>query len=167
MVYKFDYLLDNDFFNCIDGPEVRKGKVKVALSVVRVSSAFELNFRIDGIISAICDRCLDEIEIPIETTNRLIVTFGETYSEISDERVIVPEEEGFINIAWFMYEFIALAIPIKHVHEVGNCNEEMAIKLRAHCVDERMEEDENPESGNSNRMSDPRWDMLRKLKEDN
>lgn len=34
--------------------------------------------------------------------------------------VIVPEEDGYINVAWFMYEFIALSIPMKHVHAPGN-----------------------------------------------
>jgi len=166
-IYKFDYLLDNDFFSHLDGPEVRKGRVNVALSVVRVSSAFELDFRIDGVITVTCDRCLDEFEIPVETINRLIVTFGETYSEISDERIVIPQEEGFINIAWFMYEFIALAIPIKHAHKTGDCNKEMALKLRAHCVEERREEDECSASSNSHQEIDPRWDKLRFFREDN
>ena len=33
----------------------------------------------------------------------------------------IPEEEGEINIAWFLYEFVVLDIPIKHVHEPGKC----------------------------------------------
>lgn len=165
--YKFDYLLDNDFFESVDGPEVRKGKVNVSLAVVRVSSAFELDFHIEGVVTVTCDRCLEELEIPIETSNRLIVTFGETYAEVSDDRIIISEEEGFINIAWYMYEFIALAIPMKHVHEAGDCNEVMASKLREFCVDELTEEDDVEEPENGRRTSDPRWDKLRRLMEDN
>ena len=160
-------MLDNEFFENVDGPEVRQGKVNVSLSVVRMSSAFELNFRIEGIVTVICDRCLDDMEIPVETINRLIVTFGETYAETSDEQVIVSEEEGFINIAWYMYEFIALAIPIKHVHESGECNEDMASKLNELCVDEFSDNDEVSEHKRGDQPVDPRWDALRNLIGDN
>jgi len=165
--YKFDYLLDNDFFERIDGPEVRKGKVNVALSVMRVSSVFELDFRINGVITVDCDRCLEDLEIPVETINRLIVTFGETYAETSDERIIVSEEEGFINIAWYLYEFIALAIPMKHIHAPGECNEVMASKLREYSVEELKEADKVAESEDGSRSVDPRWDVLRNLIKDN
>ena len=181
--YEFDYVLENEFFESVDGPEVRQGKVNVSLSVVRMASAFELNFRIEGVVMVACDRCLEDMEFPVETINRLIVTFGEMYTETSDEQVIVSEDEGFINVAWYMYEFIALAIPIKHVHEPGECNEVMASKLNELCVDElgddsEVSEDEDGDisgdgdreaSGHekSNRSTDPRWDTLRDLIGDN
>ena len=165
--YKFDYLLDNDFFRQIDGPEVGKGKVNVSLSVVRFSSIFEFNFYINGVVTVDCDRCLEEMEIPIETKNRLVVTFGDRYAETSDEQVTVSEEEGFINIAWYLYEFIALSIPMKHIHKPGDCNEVMASKLSAHIVDELMETDASTESEADSRTTDPRWDMLRNLMKDN
>ena len=173
--YKFDYVLDNGFFESVDGLEVRQGKVNVSLSVVRMSSAFELGFRIKGVVTVSCDRCLEDMEIPVETINRLIVTFGEMYEETSDEQVIVSEEEGFINVAWYMYEFIALAIPIKHFHEPGECNEEMASKLSELCVDEVSEDDEFSKDGEreasghekSVKPTDPRWEALRNLIGDN
>ncbi len=65
--------------------------------------------------------CLDDMNLDVDTQSRLIVKFGKEYSEESDEIVIIPEEEGEINIAWFLYEFIALTIPIKHVHPTGEC----------------------------------------------
>jgi uncharacterized metal-binding protein YceD (DUF177 family) len=166
--YEFDYLLDNDFFENVDGPEVRKGKVNVSVAVVRVSSTFEIDVQADGVITVLCDRCLEDVEIPIETENRLMVTFGETYAETSDERIIISEEEGFINMAWYLYEFIALAIPIKHVHEPGGCNEMMVSKLRELCVDEVTEgSEEETDPDESRRPIDPRWDVLRHLIEDN
>jgi len=173
--YEFDYVLENEFFESVDGPEVRQGKVNVSLSVVRMSSAFELNFHIEGVVTVTCDRCLEDMEFEIETINRLIVTFGEMYAETSDEQVIVSEDDGFINVAWYMYEFIALAIPIKHVHEPGECDEEMASKLNELCVDEfdedgaslENEDGETSEHEKSSRPADPRWDALRNLIGDN
>lgn len=165
--YKFDYVLDDDFFERVDGPEVRKGMVNVALSVAQVSSVFEMVFCMNGKITVTCDRCLDDMEIPIVTENRLIVTLGEMYAETSDEQIIISEEEGFINIAWYLYEFIALAIPIKHVHPPGDCNEIMASRLRELCVDNLSEEEVTPDSEFNCQNVDPRWEALRHLIGDN
>ena len=63
------------------------------------------------------------MEQAVKSTDSLVVKFGAEYAEEADNLVIVPEDEGFINVAWFMYEFVALAIPMKHVHAPGECNE--------------------------------------------
>ncbi|MDR1523708.1 MAG: DUF177 domain-containing protein [Tannerella sp.] len=180
--YQFDYVLGDDFFERVDGSEIRQGNINVSLSVVHISSAFELDFHIDGVVTMTCDRCLDDMEVPVVTENRLLVTFGETYAEISDEHIVVSEDEGFINVAWYMYEFIALAVPVKRVHETGGCNEMMVLKLKELCVDEIAEDedffreadelgemngsdddDADPVSGKSNKPIDPRWEALRNL----
>ena len=166
--YSFEYALGDEFFDSINGPEIRQGDVSVSLTVVRVASAFEFNFQIEGVVTVICDRCLDDMEVSVETKNRLIVTFGEAYTETSDEQVVVSEEDGFIDVAWYMYEFIALAIPIKHVHESGECNEIMTSRLREVCVDEIGEDDDDAlTSEEGQRPVDPRWNALRNLMGDN
>ena len=129
-IHEFEYLLENKFFVDIDGDQVQKGKVKVNLTVKRSSMMFEMNFQIEGVVMVPCDRCLDDMEIPIVTHNRLVVKFGKEYAEESDEVVVIPEDEGAINLAWFLYEFIALAIPMKHVHAPGKCNKAMSSKLK-------------------------------------
>ena len=168
--HDFEYLLENKFFVDIDGNEVQKGHVHVQLTVKKSSMAFELNFQIVGMVIIPCDRCLDDMELPIETQDKLIVKFGKEYAEESDEIVIVPEEEGTINVAWFIYESIALAIPIKHVHAAGKCNKAMAAKLRQHTaisrddlaepLDEGQEEAADEQDAG---VSDPRWDALKGL----
>ena len=168
--HEFEYLLEDKFFVDIDGNEVHKGHVHVQLAVKKSSVAFELNFQIAGTVIIPCDRCLDDMELPIETQDKLIVKFGKEYAEESDEIVIVPEEEGTINVAWFIYEFIALAIPIKHVHAAGKCNKAMAAKLRQHTAISRDDLSEPLDEGSEEvsdeqdaSVSDPRWDALKGL----
>ncbi|MDR0836119.1 MAG: DUF177 domain-containing protein [Tannerella sp.] len=159
-----DYEIGNDFFELVEGIEVRQGKVGVTVEVIEASSAYEMRFHTEGVVKVECDRCLDDVEMPVEADNKLLVTFGETYSETSDEHIIVSEEEGTINIAWFMYEFIVLALPLKRVHKEGECDENVASKLRELCVEEAGEEDTSETDGNS--YTDPRWEALRKLIEE-
>lgn len=170
-VHDFEFLLDNKFFADIDGTEVQKGKIKASVSVKRGAMMFELSFHLEGVAIVPCDRCLDDMEVPVDTHNRLVVKFGKEYSEEGDDIVIVPEEEGEINIAWFLYEFVALAIPMKHVHAPGKCNKTMAAKLRQHSsrrvdeeddLDDEMSESDTQFEDDKN-YTDPRWDALKGL----
>ncbi|MCC8143804.1 MAG: DUF177 domain-containing protein [Tannerellaceae bacterium] len=171
-VHEYEYLLENKFFVDIDGDEVRKGKVNVKLTVKRTSAAFDITFQITGAVMVSCDRCLDEMEIPVETQNRLVVKFSKDYAEESDEVVVIPEEEGAINLAWFLYEFVALAVPMKHVHAPEKCNKSMSSKLKKHTA--RSTDDENDgfadddviaadDDAQDSGSTDPRWDALKGL----
>ena len=158
----------------IDGDQVQKGKVKVRLTVKRSSMMFEMNFQIEGVVMVPCDRCLDDMEIPVDTHNRLVVKFGKEYAEESDEVVVIPEDEGAINLAWFLYEFIALAIPMKHVHAPGKCNKAMSSKLKKHTARSTEDGDNGYEDDGVEDditiddvpvATDPRWDGLKGLLE--
>ena len=172
----YEYHLDDQFFKNIDGPEVQRGSVDVALSVKRTGGTFELKFAINGIILIPCDRCLDNMDFEVATNEHLYVKFGSEYSEENDDVVIVPEAEGEINIAWFLYEFIALTIPLKHVHPAGKCNKTMSMKLKKHSArsaddgdedDNGIFDDESDADDMTNEEIDPRWDELKKLIDNN
>ena len=172
-VHTYEYELDRKFFEAIDGEEVKKGDVNVILNVRRTSSSFELNFDIEGVIKVSCTRCLDDMNLDVDTESRLIVKFGSEYSEESDEIVIIPEVEGEINIAWFLYEFIALTIPIKHVHPRGECNRTVSSKFKKHRAvsaddedddsDDIIDDDSEPQEDEDVQQTDPRWDALREI----
>ena len=167
---EYQYQLDNDFFLDLDAPEVQKGQVNVTLKVRKTSGIYQLDFHTEGKVIVICDRCLDEMEQPIETEDRLKVKLGSEYSEV-DDMVIVPEEEGYINVAWFIYEFIALSIPMKHVHAPGKCNKDMVSKLSKHLRVSGDDEDDDDfleeDSSNEPQTIDPRWNELKKILDNN
>ena len=167
---EYKYQLDNQFFLDLDAPEVQKGQVNVTLKVCKTSGVYQLNFHTEGKVVVICDRCLDEMEQTIESDDRLKVKLGEEYDE-NDDLVIVPEEEGYINVAWFIYEFIALSIPMKHVHAPGKCNKDMVNKLSKHLRvsgDEKEDDFEgSDESEEQPQPIDPRWNELKKILDNN
>ncbi len=150
-----EFKLDDSYFKAIDAPDIQRGELSSSLSISRTDDFFELNFHTEGIVHIPCDICLDDMEQSIETDDRLLVRFGEDYSE-EDDLVIVAENEGILDVAWFIYEFIALNIPIKHVHAPGKCNPAMIEMLQEHSAARSGEEEEE--------TVDPRWAALLKLK---
>lgn len=174
----YELQLNNQFFVDLDAPEVQKGKLTVQLTVKKtLSGVYVLDSEIEGFVIVPCDRCLDDMEIPISTTDQLKVKLGEDFSDDGDI-VIVPESDGYINLAWFIYEFIALNIPMKHVHAPGKCNKGMINKLGKHLrttsnddSDDDVQVDIPDESlkdtVNDSDDIDPRWSELKKILDNN
>ena len=128
----FHFDLDNSFFEALDASEVRGGDLKATVEVRPVThGSFELQFHAEGTAVVSCDLCLDDMDQPIIADGMLIVRFGDVEAVQTGgdtdggDIVVVDENEGIVDVSWFIYEFIALAIPIKHVHEDGECNPEM------------------------------------------
>jgi uncharacterized metal-binding protein YceD (DUF177 family) len=172
----FEYDLDDAYFKKIDSPEVQKGNIKAKVSVLKKLSTYELQFVIEGTVIIPCDRCLDDMVQSIHYKEKLQVKFGDTFSE-EDEIVIVPEAEGAINIAWFLYEFIVLNIPMKHVHATGECNKTMVTKLKKHITRQKGDDDDEDSTAvefdddddftPDEIQTDPRWDGLQNITENN
>jgi len=150
------YQLDDSFFDALDATEVKRGSLHVSVSIRKVTGFFEFLFHTSGSIFIQCDRCLDDMEQPVDTDNRLVVKLGDRYSE-EDDVIVVSEDEGILDMAWFIYEFVVLAIPIRHVHAPGKCNPAMAKALEELSADRSSETE-------SDQSIDPRWEKLKNFK---
>ena len=150
-----EFDLDDKYFEALDDAEVKKGSLHVSVSIRKATGFFELLFHTAGTIVISCDRCLDDMDLPVDTENRLVVKLGSEYSE-EDEVIVVPENEGILDTSWLIYEFVALVIPIRHVHAPGKCNAAMTEALEELSADRSSDEESNQET-------DPRWEKLKAL----
>ena len=151
----FEFDLCDDFFKTLEGSQLEHGTLHVSVSIRKMTGFFEILFHTQGTVTVSCDRCLDDMDQPIEADNKLIVKLGDTYNE-DDDTVTIDENEGILDMSWFIYEFTMLAIPIKHVHAPGKCNSAMTQKLNELSGAVRSSEEE---AG----PVDPRWSALSKL----
>ena len=172
-VHKFDFHLEKQFFLDMESTDVRDADLDVALTVTHRNGLYALDFEIKGEVTLICDRCLDELQWPIETTYNVSVKYGDQYNDDSDELLEIPETDNDLNVAYMIYDTVALNIPIKHVHPLGKCNRAMSSLLRRHRSpgladpDDAMDllDDEADDSGDA--PTDPRWDALKDFNENN
>ena len=125
----FKYELNDDFFKNQDGSEIEGGKLAVDIVVKPTSGAFELKFEISGEVKVVCDRCLDELLLPIDIHTVLKAKFGDELDD-TDDLITIPEDEGTLSIDWIIYEIVDISLPIKRVHQDGECNEKMMSTLQ-------------------------------------
>lgn len=152
----FTFKLDDEYFKAIDAHEVQRGNLEAHLAVERAGNYFELHIHVKGNVSVPCDICLEDMDLPIEANQRMVVKLGETYSE-EDDLVTIDEDDGIFDVSWLVYELIALHIPVRHIHEAGKCNPVMLEKLKELSMDHGGAEHEKEEV-------DPRWEALAKLR---
>ena len=155
-VNTLEFRLDDEYFSAVEAEDVRQGLLDAVVEIIRKVSLFEVNFNIKGTVVVPCDLCLDDMEQPVEAESQLVAKFGKENSE-DDDLVTVAEDEGILDVSWFMYESIVLNIPIKHVHARGKSNREMMKAREAHSATRSDVEIED--------AIDPRWSDLLHIKE--
>lgn len=173
-VQTFEYHLGEQFFINMENTDVRDADISVTLTVNHNNDFYDLDFKVSGTVTLLCDRCLDDLIVPIETSYHIIVKYGESYNDSSDEMLVIPESDNYLNVAYMLFDTVMLAIPIKHVHPLGKCNRAMSALLKKHrsqISDEDAElEDElidEMDTMDSDQPTDPRWDELKKLNDNN
>lgn len=177
--HEFEYTLGKQFFTDMESSDIRDANVAVKLVVDHKGDTYALSFKFDGEVTLLCDRCLDDLFLPIDTDYHILVKYGDDYRDDNDDILEIPESDAYLNIAYMMYDTVSLAIPIKHVHPMGKCNRAMSALLRKHRTAAANDEDaalqeelidemdsmdaQDTETGST----DPRWDKLKDLKENN
>ena len=153
---RLEYALDNQFFAALPDAEIREGQVQAQAVIRKLSGAFELLLTLSGEVKVPCDLCLEAMDQPVAAESRMLVKLGDAaLDEGNDELIVVDEAEGLLDLAWLLYEQIALAVPIKHIHAPGKCNRAMTQKLAELSA---------ARSSDEGQAVDPRWEALKKLK---
>jgi uncharacterized metal-binding protein YceD (DUF177 family) len=157
--HSFNFEIENSFFELFEESEIKEGKLLAVVEVERRPSHLDLEVRISGKVRIGCDRCLEMFDHPLECSNKLLVNFGAEKDESDPEIITLPRDENDLDLKQYLFEYIYLALPIQRVHpenEKGEstCDPSMLRKLKEHLVEEEVK-------------SDPRWDELKKLINDN
>ena len=177
-VNEFVYKLGKQFFVNMENNDVRDANLTVDLAVNNTGDFYDLTFAVEGEVTVLCDRCLDDLVLPIETSYQVVVKYGENYNDSSDELLEIPESDNYLNVAYMIYDTVMLAIPIKHVHPMGKCNRAMSALLKKHrsganagedtaLEDQLIDEIDSMDSADVETPTDPRWDELKKLTDNN
>ena len=164
----FDVDIHDDFFKEMGG-YINKGDIKAKAVCEKVSGEdFLFNIHSVGSVFTPCDRCLDDVELRIDITNKLAVRLGD-FDEDEGDTLVVNRRKPEIDLAYLVYQFVALSLPVSRVHQPGKCNLAMMKVLSSHQVDRGGDEAEAENPSDDNQLHDEkghvdhRWDKLKQL----
>ena len=150
--YTFDVMLGDAFFEDFKNEEIKGGEVHFDITMERNERVTMLTFVFDGEVRTMCDRCLGDMTVKVSGEERLNVRFSDSETDDDEQVVILPVETSELDLTPWMYEYVAVRMPLRHSHPDGECDPEMV----KYIVDEEQGHDED--------YVDPRWEALKELK---
>ena len=100
--------MDEAFFDCFKATQGTQGKVDAVVEIVKSSLLMEVRIRINGTVKAMCDRCLGEVNLPIEGEMNLYIKQSEREEGNEDDYIIVSPEDDFLDMSSDLYESLML-----------------------------------------------------------
>lgn len=156
-VHKFDYQIDADFFSHFKDSPIKECNVKVGVEFDKKETFFIINFFIDGVVKAECDRCLTGFDKEIFGDYTCYVKFTEDPKAVNEEPdvLFISREQTVIDLSQLVYEYVNLCLPIQKMGcenpgKEPQCNTEVL----KHLTHEKSKDED----------TDPRWAALKKLK---
>ena len=157
--HQFEYQINKKFFEEFGFDEFESCEIKVNVVFEKKATILELGFKHKGTVNVTCDVSGEQFDMPIKGNIKLVVQFGDVFNNDNEELLILPVGEHQLDIKQYIYEMIALSIPLKRVHpgvKDGTLKSEALDKLKENSAKEKKEEKKEEEI-------DPRWDKLKQL----
>jgi len=132
--HSFSFELDDSFFQQFERAEIEQGKLTAEVLLDKQSTLLQLTISIRGTVMVVCDRCLDDLSLPVETSGTLTVRFSKTDETHDEETIVLDPAESEIDLSQYFFDSINLALPLQRVHPDGQCNPEMIAKLQSFIV---------------------------------
>ncbi|MFQ3214453.1 MAG: hypothetical protein ACI9XJ_000117 [Marivirga sp.] len=162
-LHKYEYTVSDAFFEQFGGEIVENGKVKIIISLDKRENIMEATITFAGYVDLLCDRSLKDFQHPIQVEKKVLLKYGLEESEFEDNVFIITKSTQVINLSQFIYETIALEVPLKKIHPDEVQDDED--NNQYYYIDEEFEsEDDNSPKDEE---VDPRWAALKNLKNEN
>jgi len=129
--HDYEFPVKGDFFKEFGNSQIKDAALVAKVVLDKGSGWMNVSCNVVGTILTECDRCLDDLEIPMNFTADIAVKtakLGEE-TESTDEFLIIDPSDGELDLKQFIYDYICVNVPLKKEHEEGGCNPKMLKKL--------------------------------------
>ncbi len=115
--HPFDFQIDKGFFEAFDNTEIKCAALKVGVNVRKMGPLqLEVQVAVNGEVEVACDRCLDNVAIPVIFTDSL---------EEEEVLEMTESESGELDLTQYVYDSVCVGMPLQRIHAEGACNPEM------------------------------------------
>lgn len=160
-LHHFDFEVGNDFFDKFGTEILTEGSLKAEVALDKRETFIDATFVIDGVVTLICDRSLETFQHPIKTKRKIVFKYGDKDEELSDEIVMIHRDSDTLELGQYIFEFIALEVPMKKLHPRFREEETEDDASEGKIIyTSKPSQDENRIDGDD---IDPRWDILKNL----
>ena len=126
----FFWQAGKEFFDSFENSEILDAHLDTDVRVEKSGRYIGVDCDVRGEIKVECDRCLDELELPVDVEIMLSVKYGDEESsdepqEGEREVLFVPEDSAELDMKQIIYDYVCLSLPMQRMHDEGDCNPEV------------------------------------------
>ena len=139
------------FFQKFDNTEILDAAVDVCAKAVKSGHYIGVDLDILGNVTVACDRCLEDLQLPVEAHPAFSVKFGGEgepeegeMREGSREILFLDEADAELDLSQVIYDYVCLSLPMQRVHPEGECNPETVKFLSREPEDEEAGSENSP-----------------------
>ena len=142
---EFSRMVGKEFFESFENSEIIDAELEVRAAVEKSGRYVGVDCEVEGRVVVECDRCLEDLEMPVDVEIRLSVKYGDEMSsedpqEGEREVIFVPETDAELDMSQIVYDYVCLALPMQRVHPEGECNPEAVRYLSGEAAGDEVAE---------------------------
>ena len=124
---RFSWHAGKEFFDSFDNSEILDAELDIEVRTEKSGRYLGVDCDVTGSVTVECDRCLDELDMPIDTHISLSVKYGsersqDEHQEGGREIVFIPEDSAELDMSQVIYDYVCLSLPMQRTHDPGGCN---------------------------------------------
>jgi len=160
--HHFTFEMGSAFFERYGSELVSQGALTAEVVLDKRETFIDATFSIQGVVNLICDRSLEPFEQTVKRRRKLVFKFGDVAEELSDEIIMISWETERLELGQYLYEFIALELPMKKLHPRFRDEEAEDDSPEGKIIYSSTEKENNDPGGEED--IDPRWEKLKEFK---
>ena len=123
----FFWTAGKEFFDGFENSEILDAQLDIETRVEKSGRYIGVDCYVSGKVVVECDRCLEELAMPVDLDVKLSVKFGDANASDDDqdgerEVIFLPVDNTELDMKQIVYDYVCISLPIQRVHEDGECN---------------------------------------------
>ena len=165
---RFSWHAAKEFFDSFENAEILDADIDIEVRVEKSGRYLGVDCEISGEVTVECDRCLDELLLPVDIEDQLVVKFSEEEEGFDGEVMWLNPADGQLDLMDWLYETVLLALPYQRVHaSLEECNPEMVKHFRVVSEEEFNKLAEPQEAMVEGEMADKLAALKRQMEQNN
>ena len=122
---EFDFVLGDAFLEGFSRDVIQGLDARARLVAEQKGGWIEIHCTVAGQAKVECDRCLEELLMPVDIDQQLTVRFDAEPEDVvneDDNVIILREGTAEVDLAQTLYDLICVSLPMQKVHPEGECD---------------------------------------------
>ena len=116
-----------EFFESFGNTEILDAELDITAAAEKSGRYVGVDCEVTGKVTVECDRCLGDLDMPVDVEVMLSVKFGneessEEHQEGEREVIFVPEDDADLDMSQIIYDYVCLSLPMQRCHDEGECD---------------------------------------------